>query len=88
LGRLRFVEGWPRHPEVHGNFADQLAIHLVAADHLVAHLDKVGGVEERIVGEQCVANRFGTGVECAIASQRGRLTIPGLCLGHGAPRCV
>jgi len=57
----------------------------VAADHLVANLHQVGGIEKRVVGKQCVADRFGMGVERAIARERVPLPICGPCLGHRHP---
>ena len=43
---------------------------LVASHHLVTDLDKVPGIEERIVCEQRVADGLGVGVERVIASKR------------------
>jgi hypothetical protein len=83
--RLRLVEGRPRHPEVCCYRADHLAVHLVAANHLVAHLDQIGRIKERIVSEQRITNGFGMGIERAVASQRFPLTIRGRCLGHCRP---
>jgi hypothetical protein len=82
---LRLIKGWSRHPEVCCHRADHLAVHLVAANHLVAHLDQIGGIKEGVVSEQRVANGFGMGIERAVASQRFPLAICGRCLGHCRP---
>jgi len=82
---LRLVEGRSRHPEVCCHRADHLAVHLVAANHLVANLDQIGRIKEGVVSEQRVANGFGMGVEHAVASQRFPLAIRGRCLGHRRP---
>ena len=83
--RLRFIEGWSRHPEVCCHRADYLAVHLVAANHLVAHLDQIGRIKEGVVSEQRVADGFRMGIERAVASQRFPLAICGRCLGHCRP---
>jgi hypothetical protein len=38
----------------------------VASHHLVANLDQILGVEERIADEQRIADSFGMGIERAI----------------------
>jgi hypothetical protein len=39
----------------------------MTAHHLVADLDEIPGVEERVVLEQRIADSFGTRIECAVA---------------------
>ena len=85
-GALRLVEGRPGDAECLGSLADRNAIYLVASHHLVAYLNQVLRVEERIAGEQGIADGFGIGVEHAVLRQRLALRIPLPCPRHRRPQ--
>jgi hypothetical protein len=87
-GILGLVKGWPRNAEGRRNLADGDAVGLMAPHHLVAHLDQVFRVEERVAGEQGIADGVGMAVEDAIPRQRLALWIPPFCLRHERPRIV
>ena len=50
-------------PNVGSHIDDRSAFHAVAAQHLVAHLQQVFGIEERILAEQSVGDRGRVRVE-------------------------
>ena len=65
------------------------AVDLMAAHHLVADLNEIPGVEERVAAEQGIADGFGVRVERAVARQsRGLCVLPyRLWLRHDQPWC-
>lgn len=66
---LGLVEGRPGDAKGGRNVADRDAIGAVASHHLVANLHQILGVEERIAGEQGIADSFGVWIERAVARQ-------------------
>ena len=83
---LGFVEGRSGDAERRRCFADGKAVDLMAPHHLVAHLDQVLCIEERIAGEQNIANGRGIGIEDTVLRQRLALRVPSFWLRHAQPR--
>ena len=81
-GGLGLVVGRSGDAEGCGDIADGDTVGLMAPHHLVAHLDQVSGVEERIGDEQRVADSFGMGIERAVLRQRFALGIAPFCPCH------
>ena len=79
-GGLSLVEGGTRDAEIGGDFTDGLGVDFVAANHLIANLDEIGGIKKRAVGEQGVADCLGSWVEGAVADDASVLPVEGLGL--------
>jgi len=63
--RLDLIEGWARDGERGGHLDDGQALDAMASQHLVAYLEQISGVEERVLAKQGVGDGRGGGVESA-----------------------
>ena len=69
---LGLIDGWARNAKLGGHIDDRDSLHAVSAQHLVANLEKILGIEEWILFEQSVGNSVGARVEGASPFQLQR----------------
>jgi hypothetical protein len=72
---LSLIDGGARNAERGRHIDDRDSFHAVSAQHLVANLEKVLGVEEWILFEQTVGNSVGARVEGASSPQLRRFLV-------------
>ena len=72
---LRLIDRGARNAERGRHIDDRDSFHAVSTQHLVANLEKILGVEERILFEQTVGNSVGARVEGAGSPQLRRLLV-------------
>jgi hypothetical protein len=80
--RLRDVESLPADSERMRNIQDGLALNAVSAEHLVAHLYQVPGIEEIIGPESFVLNILRAAMERTLLSKRLEFWIVWRCGWH------
>jgi hypothetical protein len=78
---LSFVEGGPGDAEGRCDVADRHPL-IVATYHLVADLDQIPGVKERVSDEERVADGLGMRIERSVACQGLALWVVPGWLGH------
>ena len=72
---LGLIDGGARNAKPGSHIDDRDSFHAVSAQHLVANLKKILGIEEWILFEQTVGNRVGARVEGASPLQLQRFLI-------------
>src|SRR5262249_21672662 len=80
--RFRLIKSWAGDPKQRRDLDDRTTIHPVPAQHLVAHLQKVFGVEKGVLAEQGVGDSCRVRVEGAGAFEFEELLIGLLEFGH------
>lgn len=75
---LRLIERGPRYSKRSGRLENRYRLDAVPPQHLVADLEKISGIEERVVFEQRIGNGFRVWIESAGAFQFQHLLV-GLC---------
>jgi hypothetical protein len=83
---LGLIDGGARNAKLGSHIDDRDSLHAVPAQHLVADLEKILGIEEWILLEQSVGNRVGARVERASPFQLQRFLIGLFQFGHPIAR--
>ncbi len=78
---LSLVEGGTSDPKVTRRLSDALAFHIDAADHFVADLEEVSGIEEGVGEEERVLDSFGARIRVACLSEL--LSFDDIGIPHG-----
>ncbi len=79
---LGLVEGGPRDAAGPRCVADRQTVDLMTSDHLVAQLDQISGIEERMADEQGILDGIGMRIEGVVACERLAFEIATAWFGH------
>jgi hypothetical protein len=81
-GSLGLIDGGARNAKPNSHIDDRDPLHAVSAQHLVADLEKIPGIEEWILFEQGVGNGVGVWIEGARPFQLQRFLVGPFQFGH------
>jgi hypothetical protein len=72
---LRFVERWTRNPEACGGLCDGVTLRAYSAQHLVANLHEIPGIEEVAARKDRIRHILRVGIARAVLHESGELRI-------------